>query len=90
MAQMPLKFTVYHIASTMEAKRFAWAHHARAHLAKLEVAYPGQYAVADTEHYRDNIVHMVTRKNLMTGKEYQEPSNTPNYCSPASEAYWSM
>jgi hypothetical protein len=35
-------------------------------------------------------VHMVTRINLMSKKEYQEPSNTPGYMSPASEAYWSM
>jgi hypothetical protein len=26
----------------------------------------------------------------MSKKEYQEPSNTPGYMSPASEAYWSM
>lgn len=33
---------------------------------------------------------MVTRRNLMTGQEYQEPEDTPGYLSPASEAYWSM
>lgn len=33
---------------------------------------------------------MVTRKNLMTGVEYQEDVNTPLSCSPASETYWSM
>lgn len=32
----------------------------------------------------------VKRVNLMTGKEYWEDVNTPYYCSPASEAYWSM
>ncbi len=32
---------------------------------------------------------MVTRVNLQSGKEYQEELDTPNYCSPASEAYWS-
>ena len=32
---------------------------------------------------------MVTRRNLMTGQEYQEPEDTPGYLSPASEAYWS-
>jgi hypothetical protein len=35
-------------------------------------------------------VPMVTRQNLMSGLEYQEPADTPNYCSPSSEAYWSM
>ena len=32
----------------------------------------------------------VTRKNLMSGKEYQERYDTPNFCSPSSETYWSM
>ena len=33
---------------------------------------------------------MVERINLMTGKPYMEAEDTPRYCSPASEAYWSM
>ena len=33
---------------------------------------------------------MVTRTNLMGGKEYQERYDTPRYCSPSSESYWSM
>lgn len=32
----------------------------------------------------------VTRKNIMSGKEYQERYDTPYYCSPSSESYWSM
>ena len=32
----------------------------------------------------------VTRTNLMGGREYQERYDTPRYCSPSSEAYWSM
>lgn len=32
----------------------------------------------------------VTRKNLMTGKEYQERFDTVYFCSPSSESYWSM
>jgi hypothetical protein len=31
----------------------------------------------------------VTRKNLITGREFQERYNTPYYCSPRSESYWS-
>ena len=33
---------------------------------------------------------MVTRKNMMTGKAYQERYDTPYFCSPSSESYWSM
>lgn len=31
----------------------------------------------------------VTRKNIMSGKEYQERYDTPYYCSPSSETFWS-
>lgn len=32
---------------------------------------------------------MVERMNLMTGKKFLEPKNTPSYMSPSSESYWS-
>jgi hypothetical protein len=32
----------------------------------------------------------VTRKSLMGGKEFRERYDTPYYCSPSSETYWSM
>ena len=32
----------------------------------------------------------VTRKSLMGGQEYKERYDTPYYCSPSSETYWSM
>jgi hypothetical protein len=31
----------------------------------------------------------VTKKNLLSGIEFQERYDTPYYCSPSSEAYWS-
>jgi hypothetical protein len=31
----------------------------------------------------------VTKKNLMGGKEFTERYDTPHFCSPASESYWS-
>jgi hypothetical protein len=33
---------------------------------------------------------MVKRTNMMGGAEYTERYDTPRYCSPSSEAYWSM
>jgi len=33
---------------------------------------------------------MVTRTNIMTGEQYEEDVNTPRFCSPSSEAFWSM
>ncbi len=39
------------------------------------------------------VVHVyetfVTRKNMMSGQEYQERYDTPYYCSPSSETFWS-
>ena len=32
----------------------------------------------------------ITRKNLVTGKEFQERYDTPYFCSPSSESYWTM
>ena len=32
----------------------------------------------------------VTKRNLMGGKEFTERYDTPHFCSPASESYWSM
>jgi hypothetical protein len=32
----------------------------------------------------------VTRKNLMGGAEFKERYDTPYFCSPSSETYWSM
>jgi hypothetical protein len=31
----------------------------------------------------------VTRKNLLSGQEFQERYDTPVYCSPSSESFWS-
>ena len=47
-------------------------------------------AIAEADYYTKNIEKFVTRKNMMSGQEYTESVNTPNYMSPASEAYWSM
>jgi hypothetical protein len=31
-----------------------------------------------------------TKQNLMTGKTYKERYDTPYFCSPSSETFWSM
>ena len=51
-------------------------------------------AVADGKRKLGFIVEVyetfVTKKNLMGGKEFKERYDTPYYCSPSSESYWSM
>ena len=32
----------------------------------------------------------VTKRNMLSGKTYQERYDTPYFCSPSSETYWSM
>lgn len=88
------RFVVYSTVTTMEKARYYHRKPADALAFKLNTSHTrdssGVYAVATIDDYNNNIVHMVERVNLMSGKKYMEPSNTPNYCSPASEAYWSM
>lgn len=50
----------------------------------------GQWKVIPAEDYHTLYpVKMVERINLLSGKPYMEAEDTPNFCSPASEAYWS-
>ena len=32
----------------------------------------------------------VTKTNMMSGYEYKERYDTPSFCSPSSESFWSM
>ena len=51
-------------------------------------------AVADSKQKLGYVVEVfetfVTRKNMMSGIEFKERYDTPYYCSPSSETYWSM
>lgn len=92
-----MSYVVYKIASTKivgsrSTKHWKSEAAAKAHLTRmgkqgLDITL---YGIAETNHYYANIEKKVTRVNMMTGQEYQESVNTPSYCSPASEAYWSM
>jgi len=46
--------------------------------------------ITDANNFYENVEKMVTRVNLMSGKEYQEKVNTPIHCSPAYETSWCM
>jgi phosphoserine aminotransferase len=49
-----------------------------------------QYAVSETQKFYEEIEYTITQKNMMSGAKFEEKVNTPYYCSPSSEAYWSM
>jgi hypothetical protein len=59
---------------------------------RVETPYvKADFKVADVDTFREEFpIKMVEKTNMMSGKKYMEAENTPNYCSPASEAYWSM
>jgi hypothetical protein len=54
-------------------------------LAQVERMYPVRKGYVREIHET-----YVTKKNLMGGAEFRERYDTPYYCSPASESYWSM
>lgn len=47
------------------------------------------YGIAESEHYHAKLELQVERTNMMTGEKFMESVNTPYYCSPSSETYWS-
>lgn len=65
---------------------------AKGHLKRMaKMGYNvGEYAIADYSLFLNNIEKTVVRTNLMTGKQFEESANTPYFCSPSSESYWSM
>ena len=64
--------------------------------AKQDFARTKDYinAVADAKRGLGFIVEVfetfVTQKNMMSGREFRERYDTPYFCSPASESFWSM
>jgi len=63
--------------------------HSTADRTAVEAVYDSKFPTAKGYRYEIHETY-VTRKNMMNGKEFQERYDTPHYCSPSSEAYWSM
>ena len=49
-----------------------------------------RYGIAETKHFHTCIEKHRTVENMMNGKQFSQPVNTPAHMSPASETYWSM
>ena len=49
-----------------------------------------RYAIAEVNHVHTFIEKSVVKRNAMNGNQFVEKVNTPYYCSPSSETYWSM
>ena len=65
---------------------------AKAQVTRLNKEYGNtvQWKVITSAEYYSRPVKMVERINLMSGLPYMEAEDTPNFCSPSSETYWSM
>jgi len=48
-----------------------------------------QWKIMPISEFEAQPVKMVERVNLMSGQKYMEAEDTPIFCSPASESYWS-
>jgi hypothetical protein len=101
MRAQDMGYVVYEVASTLlvTTKEYITRSAARAartrYLKKIhkETGHIGtdiDYAIADSVAFYTKIEKKVPRENLMSGKTFYEGVNTPIYCSPASESYWSM
>jgi len=98
-----MSYVIYHKDTTQIAAKSAKGYRrdaiyktmsaAKAALTRMDKDMPGsvfEYAIAELGYYYANIEKQVEKINMMSGKKYMESVNTPNYMSPASEAYWSM
>lgn len=48
------------------------------------------WGLAEEQYYHLFIEQRVTKRNLITGKEFTQSVNTPRCCDPSSELYWTM
>lgn len=55
----------------------------------LERLYKSSYRVYNGFRFEIHETY-VTKRNILNGKPFEERYDTPYYCSPSSETYWSM
>jgi len=80
--------------STMAAAKAALTRMSKRYRADLlETVNDPQYrfGIAEADYFHKNIEKQVEKSSYMdSSKKWMEPVNTPYYCSPSSETYWSM
>jgi hypothetical protein len=72
---------------TRAYKTFGAARATRTRLCNKAGYSVSDLSIVDTKHYKPK---MVERVNIMTGEKFEEDVNTPHFCSPSSESFWSM
>ena len=63
--------------------------HSSADKAAIAEVYAKKYPASKGYRYEIHVT-MVEKTNMMGGAKFLERYDTPYYCSPASESYWSM
>jgi hypothetical protein len=72
---------------TRAYKTFGAARATRTRLCNKTGYSVDELSIIATQHYKPR---MVQRTNIMTGQKFEEDVNTPIFCSPSSETFWSM
>jgi hypothetical protein len=72
---------------TRAYKTFGAARATRTRLCRKQGWSADQLSIIATKHYKPR---MVEKTNIMTGEKFAEDINTPYFCSPSSETFWSM
>jgi hypothetical protein len=91
-----MTYVIYNVETTRLLNKNMYATPAAAKAAMTRAAkadctmIKSDYGFADAGDFYTSIEKMVERKNLRSGEMYKEPINTPGYCSPSCESYWSM
>lgn len=91
-----MAYVIYNVKTTrlLNKNNYATERAAKAGLTRAAKAdntmIKSDYAISEVCEFYDSIEKSVERKNMLSGKTYMERVNTPSYCSPSSEAYWSM
>ena len=86
-----MNYAVFNTETTQLLKTVRTQAAAKATVTRMGKSHPDiKTAWCELQNYYVNVEKQVKRKNFMTGEEFYESVNTPYYCSPSSETYWSM
>ena len=90
-------YVVYEAATTLTVGKregYKGMGAAKRAIKKLEVLRAGlsqgALLIAEIRDFHQRIEKVETKRNLMSGREFTQPVNTPRCCDPSSELYWSM
>lgn len=83
-------YIVYNVNSHSDNRQFETVRGAKIACTAMNKKSKNEYAVASIQEFDTKVVKMVEKTNIMSGEKFMERSDTPYYCSPSSETYWSM